>query len=140
MKKAEKVEKEIKQIEREVDEYIHSISDIKVPTDKEFNKSKAIVDSKVISCTYFAGITNTNETVYDVIFEYVVNDIIYKSKMQTLKKYDEGSNVEIYYYKKDPNYIRELDYEFYDDTKIFRILVSIILILMLIVLFFGVIY
>lgn len=108
MKKKDNIEKEIKEIEEEINEYIHDISDIKVPTDKEFNKKKKVVNAKVISSNYYMGITLSADVVYDVVFEYVVNNIIYKSRMQTLNNYIVGDNVNIYYYKKDPSYIKEI--------------------------------
>lgn len=109
MKEREKIEKEIREVEDEINNYIHSISDIKVPTDKEFNRKKKIVTAKVISSEYYLGVTASTDIVYDVIFRYVVNDIIYESRMQTLNNYRVGDNIDIYYYKKNPNYIKEID-------------------------------
>ena len=88
MKNMKKIEKEIKEVEKEIDEYIHDISDIKIPTDKEFNKHKKTITSKVISCNYFTGVSPSNDIVYDVVFKYTVDNIIYRSKMQTTNKYN----------------------------------------------------
>lgn len=130
MKKIDKIEKEIKKVEDEINNYIHNISDIKIPTDKEFNKSKNIVNAKVMSSNYFTGITTSNDIVYDVIFKYVIDDVIYKSRMQTLNNYNIGDNVNLYYYKKNPNYIKEIDIE---DDKTNSITIKILIFLILLV-------
>lgn len=136
MKEIEKVEKEIKEVEEEINEYIHSISDIKVPTNKEFDKRKRVVTAKVISSKYFTGISTTADTVYDVIFEYVVDNIIYKSRMQTLNKYKVGDIVDVYYYIKDPNYIKEInDYEESSEFGLTKVLIFIILFIIVSILF-----
>ena len=136
MKVIDEVEKEIKEVEEEINEYIHNISDIKVPTNKEFDKKKKVVTAKVISSKYFIGVSTNVDTVYDVIFEYVIDNIIYKSKMQTLNKYNVGDIVDIYYYKKDPNYIKEInDSEVYSDFRLTKALIFIILFIIASILF-----
>lgn len=136
MKVIDEVEKEIKKVEEEINEYIHNISDIKVPTNKEFDKKKKVVTAKVISSKYFIGVSTNVDTVYDVIFEYVIDNIIYKSKMQTLNKYNVGDIVDIYYYKKDPNYIKEInDSEVYSDFRLTKALIFIILFIIASILF-----
>lgn len=111
MKKIDKIEKEIKEVEEEINNYIHSMSDIKAPTDKEFNKHKRKIKAEVISSNYFMGVTISSDIVYDVVFKYVIGNIIYRSKMQTLNNYNVGDKVDIYYYKKDPSYIKEINIE-----------------------------
>lgn len=130
MKKIERIEKEIKEVEEEVNNYIHSVSDIKVPTDKEFNKNKEIVNARVISSNYYMGVTTSNDIVYDVIFKYVVDNTIYESRMQTLNSYNIGDNVNIYYYKKDPKYIKEINIE---DDEIDSITIKILTFIILLV-------
>lgn len=136
MKEIDKVEKEIKKVEEEINDYIHSISDIKVPTNKEFDKKKKIVTAKVISSKYFTGISTSTDIVYDVIFEYVIDNIIYKSRMQTLNKYSVGDILDIYYYKKDPNYIKEInDYKQSSEFGLTKVLIFIILFIISSILF-----
>lgn len=132
MKNMKKIEKEIKEVEKEIDEYIHDISDIKIPTDKEFNKHKKTITSKVISCNYFTGVSPSNDIVYDVVFKYTVDNIIYRSKMQTTNKYNVGDDVDIYYYKKDPIYIKEINEDEEENNEFFKIVLLIVISLILI--------
>lgn len=130
MKKMDKIEKEIKEVEEEINNYIHSMSDIKVPTNKEFNKHKRKIKAEVISSDYFMGVTISNDIVYDVVFKYVIGNIIYRSRMQTLSNYNVGDNVDIYYYKKDPSYIKEINIE---EDKIDFITIKILTFIILLV-------
>lgn len=108
MSKIDKLEKDMQKIDKEVEEYIHEIADIKVPTDKEFYKHKKKVLAKVISSNVYLGFTNSEDIVYDVLFEYTIKNVIYKSRMQTKNKYNEGEFVNLYYYKKNPEFTREI--------------------------------
>lgn len=141
MKKIERIEKEIKKVEDEINSYIHSMSDIKVPTDKEFNKNKEIVNARVISSNYYMGVTTSSDIVYDVILKYVVDNIIYESRMQTLNKYNIGDNADLYYYRKDPNYIKEIKIEDdKTDSTIIKILIFLILLVTISILFINFYY
>jgi hypothetical protein len=128
MTKIDRLEKQMKKVDEEVNEYIHEISDIKVPTDEEFNKHKKRVKAKVISLKVYLGFTNSEDLVYDVIFEYDIKNIIYKSRMQTKINYEVGSVEEVYYFTKNPEFIREID----DESSEPYILEIVIFILLLI--------
>lgn len=108
MSKIDRLEKEMKKVDEEVSNYIHEVSDIKIPTDKEFYKHKKKVNAKVISSEVFLGFTNSEDIVYDVVFEYTINNILYKSKMQSKNKYNVSDIVELYYYTKNPEFTREI--------------------------------
>lgn len=141
MSKDEKIMREIKEVEEEVNNYIHEISDIKVPTDKEFNKHKKKVSAKVIKSGYYTGISATDDIVYDVIFEYAIDNVIYKSRMQTLNNYVTGRYVDIYYYKKDPSFIKEINYNSGNaESFITKILVFSILLVLASILFVTLYY
>lgn len=127
-----RIEKEIKEVENEINNYIHDIADIKVPTDKEFNKHKQIVSAKVISSNYYMGVTISTDIVYDVVFKYVVDNIIYESRMQTTNNYIVGDNINIYYYKKDPKYIREIN-DYNNSDNLYSITIKLLLFIILLV-------
>lgn len=109
LSKKDKLDKEIKEVEEEIGEYIHSIADIKMPTVKEFNRNRKRVLANVIAVDYYYGVAPTSDIVYDVTFRYIIDNIIYTATMQTQKLYKVGENVNVYYYKKDPSYIREIN-------------------------------
>ncbi len=108
MSKIDRLEKEMRKVDEEISNYIHESSDIKIPTDKEFYKHKKKVKAKVKSSKIFLGFTNCEDIVYDVVFEYTIHNIVYKSKMQTKNKYNVSDIVELYYYTKNPEFTREI--------------------------------
>ena len=52
--------------------------------------------------------------------------------MQTTNKYNVGDDVDIYYYKKDPIYIKEINEDEEENNEFFKIVLLIVIILILI--------
>lgn len=141
MKKIGKIEKEIKQIEDDVNDYIHRVSDIKIPTDKEFNRNKKVVNAKIIGSGYYTGISISSDVIYDAEFEYVIDNVVYRSRMQTINNYIAGNYTDIYYYKKDPRFIKEIIHEPNNaESLIIKILIFSILLVIASILFVSFYY